>query len=424
MPRKTAPSKAQLSQEYVNSSDDEELERNPAVYEESSTPQGISQNLEHLSSEPTGDGSDHDIIPESPAKLTDRAVSLARVVSESENESEVEASHNTREDLSIAQGSPTAQPKTRPTNAKTKEKISSAKRQASSATNPKHEAATTTAPPKPFRPPRDFAKLYNHRSLIPDEIADLFASDEGKQVFHITAPSSLPASAIKQIDFSTLKTDAPATTHQDQVYHLSESKLPGKGLEILFPSLSKEGRFDKHSSHIKRTYAFGRSSAAKDTLLSSFVNGTWKQNDFLSRPQKGLAQSHRRLRYRHVPFGVFPTPPATDLESSEDQPTFKMPRRGSASPVKNDLPRSSIDKETQRKKKSKHSTSLNKAVEDSEMASHATLKQSAKRRKLDGKDRTSDTPTPSKKQESSQLSEPPSERKKKRKRKELESAGS
>lgn len=428
MPRRTAPSKGQLSQEYVNSSDDEEFEQDPAIHEGSSTFQGISKGLDNLGSRPTKHGSDHAILPDSPARKTARAASLSRDVSGAEIESEVASSDSTRESLSKAQRSPTAQQKTRPANAKpkdkTKDKASSAKRQLNGATDTEHESRTTTAPLKPFRPPDGFAKFY-HRSLIPDEVADLFASVEGKQVFHITAPTSLPASAIQQIDFSTLQTDTPATIHQDQAYHLSESKLPGKGLELLVPSTSKEGRFNRKSSHIRRTYAFGRSPEAKDTLLSSYVNGTWKPDGSLPRPKKELGQADRRLKYRHVPFGVFPTPPATDLGSSEDLPTLKTPRRGHSSTAKNKASVGLIDKEPQRKMKSGHSTSLNEDLENSDIDPHATLKQSPKKRKVDGQDRTLNALTPSKPQDSSQLSEPPSDRKrKKKKRKGLESTGS
>lgn len=399
MPRGTASSsKIPLSQEFVHSSDeDDEFDAAMPEAPESASSHGASGKPENPKSalRSTAEKAGHETTP---------SVSAA----ESEGELEPETPGESEENLSTADGVGVNQEETRLANTRSKTELLSTTKispETTSHSTPRIKADAIQV--KPFRPPQGFTK-YRNRSELADDIVDAFATVDGKQIFHIVAPSSLPLSTIEQIDFSTVKTGAPVVEYRGKAYGLSESKSSSKGEVLLFPFQSKDGNFTKVSTPIKWTYAFGQQSAEKDLRLLSYINGTWKTDESLPQSDKARSQSAHRLKYRYTPFGVPTTPPATDSDSGENRPVFKAPAHRTS-------PLGTSRRELSDVEPVKDIQEQNDMITDSPAS-----RNSKKKRKTDSQEETLPIRTPSKQQNPPQSSIPQSEKKRKKKMKALE----
>lgn len=400
MPRGAGSStRAPLSQEYIHSSDDDEDVDDdgdmsgPASEVSSHGTNGVLEALKDHSG--------------SPAKQRGPKVSLGVSAAESDNELETALPEKTKEDsLPAVASSTTGQ-----------------KGKSITANLPNTGTKAGAIPVKPYKAPLGFIKS-RKPSRFSEEIAEAFTDIEGKQIYHIVAPSSLPMSKIKQLDFSALKTGASAIDYRGKTYCLSESKSSSRGDQLNLPSLHGDEKFNRLSSSISRTYVFKESAKEEDSLFSSYINGTWKTAGSVSQPRKEQRLPTRLLKYRYTPFGVSATPPATDLDSSEEQPRFRAPTRIKTPPTTTHSVKSehTTPRSTYQKSKPSDGTPPDEAQRRHEMATEtpASTKRK-KKRKYESQEETLPIRTPSKEQDVAQSSKARSEKKKK-KRKELEGA--
>lgn len=96
---------------------------------------------------------------------------------------------------------------------------------------------TTTAivPPQPFAPPPGY-KALNTKSALAKTVNSLFdpSTISSKQIWHITAPSSVPLSSIKSVSLSAIQSHQTILSHDGTDYNLAEE--PTNNARVLLPS--------------------------------------------------------------------------------------------------------------------------------------------------------------------------------------------
>jgi hypothetical protein len=95
--------------------------------------------------------------------------------------------------------------------------------------------ATAIVPPQPFAPPPGY-KALNTKSALAKTVNSLFdpSTISSKQIWHITAPSSVPLSAIKSVSLSAIQSHQTILSHDGTDYNLAEE--PTNNARVLLPS--------------------------------------------------------------------------------------------------------------------------------------------------------------------------------------------
>ncbi|CAL5870287.1 uncharacterized protein PFLUO_LOCUS4522 [Penicillium psychrofluorescens] len=187
----------------------------------------------------------------------------------------------------------------------------------------------TVSAAQPYKPPTGF-KSAKKQPPPSSKTSSLLSNLTGKQVFHITAPSSLPLSKIKEVSMATIMQGEPLLTHEGVNYGipaeslLSETNDPeGKALLIYDQSTQSYRSAAEHvpTYHIQELIG----SRGTDKATDKAVEALRDENKPRKRQPKGL-----KMRFR--PVGSPSGPPETIGESSdseaEEEPTFKVPLGG------------------------------------------------------------------------------------------------
>jgi len=95
--------------------------------------------------------------------------------------------------------------------------------------------ATAIVPPQPFAPPPGY-KALNTKSALAKTANSLFdpSTISSKQIWHITAPSSVPLSSIKSVSLSAIQSRQTILSHDGIDYNLAEE--PTNNARVLLPS--------------------------------------------------------------------------------------------------------------------------------------------------------------------------------------------
>jgi hypothetical protein len=95
--------------------------------------------------------------------------------------------------------------------------------------------ATAIVPPLPFAPPPGY-KALNTKSALAKTANSLFdpSTISSKQIWHITAPSSVPLSSIKSVSLSAIQSHQTVLSHDGTDYNLAEE--PTNNARVLLPS--------------------------------------------------------------------------------------------------------------------------------------------------------------------------------------------
>lgn len=95
--------------------------------------------------------------------------------------------------------------------------------------------ATAIVPPQPFAPPPGY-KALNTKSALAKTVNSLFdpSTISSKQIWHITAPSSVPLSSIKSVSLSAIQSHQTILSHDGTDYNLAEE--PTNNARVLLPS--------------------------------------------------------------------------------------------------------------------------------------------------------------------------------------------
>ncbi|KAJ5601765.1 hypothetical protein N7510_011299 [Penicillium lagena] len=255
-----------------------------------------------------------------PANQQKQAVKATKTESTNEDESSSSGSDSSSDEESDNGGAVTkssAQPETEPAN------------------------RVTISVAQPYKPPTGF-KLAKKQPPPSSKTSSLLSNLTGKQVFHITAPSSLPLSKIKEVSMAMIMKGEPLLTHEGVNYGipaeslLSETNDPeGKALLIYDQSTQSYRSAAAHvpTYHIQELVG----SLGTDKATDRAVEALRDEKKPRKRQPKGL-----KMRFR--PIGSLSGPPETIGDSSEseaeEEPTFKVPLGG--------------EREEQRKRKHAH----------------------------------------------------------------------
>lgn len=301
----------------------------PPAKKEESSDVGEEEESEDSDDSDDLDGDDESMASESgnvaapapaPAKAKANGVKKrkAEEKSSSSSEGEEDGSESDESLADVAQSQPPAAKK-----AKTQRKAPSPVETAQP-----EPAAPTSAPAEPlssipanaFTAPKDFlpidvAKLH---STFPSNLA-------GKQVWHITAPSSLSISEIKSIGTAAIGNGSTVLTHKGSDYRLSEeTSTSNTAVSVFLPG--KEG-YKKSEVPVEKTLHLQQkielpkltSKQAKTETGGEAAVDVWKPVEEGARPQpKGM-----RMRYKPPGFGLGEPGLGSDDDEGEG---FKLPK--------------------------------------------------------------------------------------------------
>ncbi|KAE8356572.1 DNA-directed RNA polymerase I subunit RPA34.5-domain-containing protein [Aspergillus coremiiformis] len=179
---------------------------------------------------------------------------------------------------------------------------------------------------QPYRAPSGF-KAVKTQSAPSSSINSLLTDLRGKQVYHITAPSFLPLSKVKEISLANVMKGEPVMKHEGVQYgipaeSITQGDLGGKSL-LLYDSKSQTyyttPNNDIRSYHVQELINLPERPEDNDRVLEA-------AKEQVKPPRK----QPKNLKMRFRPVGSEYGPPETIGSSSEEsegeQPTFKMPK--------------------------------------------------------------------------------------------------
>lgn len=176
---------------------------------------------------------------------------------------------------------------------------------------------------QPYKPPQGFEAAAITLSQS-SELANLFSpsSLRGKQIWHISTPSSVPISSIKDLSLEQITNKAVLLSHQGSDYSLIAESLPNNENEILLLPSSEFNDYkptDIKPSKILRLQQF-KSPISKSQPDLPLPNGV------SNRPKKPPRQQPKGLKMRYRPFGDY----SSSSESSASEPSspsnqFRIP---------------------------------------------------------------------------------------------------
>ena len=177
-------------------------------------------------------------------------------------------------------------------------------------------------PSKKYNPPTGFEKTTI--SIHPtSKSSEMFLPQNlvGKQIWHITAPMSVPMTSIKQVSAQSLQNGASIVSHKGAEYDLSPEVRAGQesGHALLLPSTQNND------------YRLSRNQITKTLHLQQLVNLPSRvqeisasQKSTASKPQAHVKAPHQQpegLRMRYYPFGA-----SQDFSSDSDVSVMARPK--------------------------------------------------------------------------------------------------
>jgi hypothetical protein len=188
-------------------------------------------------------------------------------------------------------------------------------------------AATTTQavpaiPPKTFKPPSGFTLVESDRltARLPLSPSNL----NGKQIWQITAPSSLSVSSIKEISLESLRSSQPVLTQNGIQYVLSEKlDSDGDACTVLLPS---ENAYQRLDHRIERTLHLQQKIALPNLSIrqADLNTGSSAAAEVRASHITSSRQQPKGLRMRYKPPGSGPGSPGivgSESDSNEDEQT-------------------------------------------------------------------------------------------------------
>ncbi|KAK3055761.1 hypothetical protein LTR09_002995 [Extremus antarcticus] len=213
-----------------------------------------------------------------------------------------------------------------------------------------------TIAPQTFHPPSGFTPLSSTQLQDLTRHAISSSSLEGKQIWHITAPSNVPLSTISELPLDALDSEQPILTHDGFDYSFSEDKQPtANAAALMIPTA--EG-YKRLPQTINRTIQLKQKITLPDlsTKQASQVTGINAAASIALAPVRGVRPQPTGLRMRYRPPGYGPGrlgavgSGSESAESDEDeepkwgQPAFQFPKAlGAHSTAKRDVGKVDVD---------------------------------------------------------------------------------
>ncbi|KAK3698304.1 hypothetical protein LTR37_017012 [Vermiconidia calcicola] len=184
------------------------------------------------------------------------------------------------------------------------------------------QSSIQAIPPKPFKPPAGFTAL-DPALLSNNDTAFPPTSLQGKQIWHITAPSTVPLSSITELALDSIKTGEPVLTHSDIEYILNEDQTTGTDNDSTVSVPTKDG-YVRLSEPIDRTLHLRQKILLPNlsTQQASQVTGSSTAGNVAQAPVSTVRPQPRGLRMRYKPPGFGAGKPGrlgSETEESADE---------------------------------------------------------------------------------------------------------
>ncbi|PGH18673.1 hypothetical protein AJ80_04421 [Polytolypa hystricis UAMH7299] len=178
-------------------------------------------------------------------------------------------------------------------------------------------------PTKEFTPPGGFRLAQKSSSRAASDIPKLFSNLRRKQIWHITAPASVPVSSIQELALDTVAKGESILTHKGVGYRMRED-LHGveKNKALLLPD-ERGKTYRRNQVGVAQTFHVEQViELSNGTAYSGEAEGIQK----LMKPRR---RQPKNLRMRYMPFGAGEDASEAMDHSSEEseaeKPTFKVP---------------------------------------------------------------------------------------------------
>lgn len=240
--------------------------------------------------------------------------------------------------------------------------------------------------PQTFKPPSGFKSAKKQSSS--SNVSSLLSNLRGKQVFHITAPSFLPLSKVKEISLAKVMEGEPVLQHDGVNYgipadSISQSEADGKTIFLHDPKTQKY-----HSTPASNVQSYH----VQELINISESNGpsSIAAQDYEKPPR--TQPKHLKMRFRPVGSGEGPAETigtSSESEGEDEKPAFKVPRGPSEKEERKRKHHHTEGDSTQataapRKKSKKHSSSDKMDVDEkSEKKKSSKSKDEKKRKKAE-----------------------------------------
>ncbi|KAL4952315.1 DNA-directed RNA polymerase I, subunit RPA34.5 [Aspergillus filifer] len=183
------------------------------------------------------------------------------------------------------------------------------------------------AKPQPYKPPMGF-KSASKNQAPSSNILSTLSSLNGKQIFHITAPASLPLSKVKEVSLAGALKGEPILEHKGKQYGIPGDSLAhaqgggnGQTLYVYDP------KAQTYHSTVRNVPTYHIQEIIALPGGKEFDEACVKTAKALEKPPRKQPK-HLKMRFR--PVGSGDAPPETlgssDEESEGEEAGFKMPQ--------------------------------------------------------------------------------------------------
>lgn len=165
----------------------------------------------------------------------------------------------------------------------------------------------------PFKPPQGYQPL---DAATPSILTDSNLS--GKQIWHITAPSSVPVTSIHSVARDAVQNGKPVLTHKSTDYILAEDT---SGTDIASLFLPTADGYAPASQKVQRTLRLQQKITLPElsNLQAKITTGSQAAADVATAPVTGVRPQPTGLRMRYRPMGHVDGEPGMPGSESEDE---------------------------------------------------------------------------------------------------------
>ncbi|KAF7505527.1 hypothetical protein GJ744_000689 [Endocarpon pusillum] len=169
--------------------------------------------------------------------------------------------------------------------------------------------APVAIPAKLFRPPHGFEELPPYALNSTTEGSEAVSGDlTGKQVWHITAPASIPLNSLEDFDVDVVRSGRPILTYDSRQYGLAFGAKDSQ--HLLLPGKVGGSSYKRSRVHISKFYHLREIPNHSQSTSSKAIQST-EDTVFFAKEQP-LARTPREqpkmLRMRYKPFGTDDSP--------------------------------------------------------------------------------------------------------------------
>ncbi|KAI5306071.1 hypothetical protein KEM56_002325 [Ascosphaera pollenicola] len=149
---------------------------------------------------------------------------------------------------------------------------------------------------KPFKPPGSFKKV-QASTPVPSELSQVLSGAGNKQIWHITAPASVPLSSINQLALDAVATGQPVLSHKGVQYKLREEQLGSDTTKHLLLPDKFGTTYKKDSLRVVQTFHL-------EKVLDITPSETAPSQGLIDKYKKPVRQQPKNLKARNTPIGV------------------------------------------------------------------------------------------------------------------------